>query len=452
MSRLGLAVVFSAVAACSSAAAPLPPAPAPVDGFPALDGPFEDIYVSPERGGDRKENGDGSRERPYRTFLVAYLNRLPKKTDLPLRILVCGREAEGYLYVIEGGLTVTGGLDCATWTPTGGRTRFVVSAPTISGPQATIHVRGRPGEVGVVLDHVEADALYVREASLRLRHVRIAAPAGAPVPPQPLSTAERGSSAAGSPSGGTRYCSPTSQGGRAPGGAGVPRAPTAPSNGGIDGAACDAGGSGTSGADGEPGRDAPAMDAFDQYGSDFRAPSGKAGQRGTPGQGGGGGAGRRGGGGGAGGCSVEALGGFGGAASVAIFAHDARLVLDESEVVTGGGGDGADGTPPIPGGEGDRGGDVGPPSASMPDLACPGGSGGRGGASGASGGGAGGLSVGIVYTGTAPVFDAATSAAMNLGPPGKGGRGGAAHNAGLDGLRAPMLRCAALDYQRWLCR
>ena len=76
---------------------------------------------------------------------------------------------------------------------------------------------------------------------------------------------------------------------------------------------------------------------------------------------------------------------------------------------------------------------------------CQGGPGGIGGNGGASGGGAGGLSVGILYSGTAPTLDDATTDAITTaeegGAGGEGVRGNDENDTtrGLDGVAQATL-------------
>jgi hypothetical protein len=65
---------------------------------------------------------------------------------------------------------------------------------------------------------------------------------------------------------------------------------------------------------------------------------------------------------------------------------------------------------------------------------CAGGVGGQGGMGGAGGGGVGGISVGILYTGTEPVYDSTTSFVVPASPAAKGSGGDPGVNDGMDGI------------------
>lgn len=185
------------------------------------------------------------------------------------------------------------------------------------------------------------------------------------------------------------------------------------------GGTCSGGGPGHDGADAPPAQNAPPATARGLLGPAGWAPmkGADATENGKPGQGGGGGGSRDattgGSGGGCGGCGGFAgKGSGGGGASIAVLANESSLTITASTLDTKAGG--AAGTAGA-GGPGTVGG------KSTAGL-CPGGNGGRGADGGSGAGGAGGVSIGVLYKGTAPVLDRATT--ITVGAPGAGGKGG----------------------------
>jgi hypothetical protein len=121
-----------------------------------------------------------------------------------------------------------------------------------------------------------------------------------------------------------------------------------------------------------------------------------------------------GGGGGCGGCGGLGGGaGAGGGGSIALLAFDSPVQLVSATVSTSAGGAGGSGAGGGAGGAGGAGG-----GGNM----CSGAAGGKGARGGPGGGGAGGVSIGILYTGVAPVTDVATQ--VLPGTAGVGGVGG----------------------------
>jgi hypothetical protein len=165
------------------------------------------------------------------------------------------------------------------------------------------------------------------------------------------------------------------------------------------------------------------------------AVAGSPGTDGFTGQGGGGGGGglcgtsgwigSAGGAGGMGGCGGKGgSGGKGGGASVALFSWAGTASLTACDLVSAAGGNGGNGGNGGPSGKGKPGGlgGVGPdPSVT---TAGSGGDGGDGGLGGPGAGGSGGPSYVVVYAGTPPASDAATTMARGTaGAPGAGGTG-----------------------------
>ena len=201
--------------------------------------------------------------------------------------------------------------------------------------------------------------------------------------------------------------------------------------GGIAGQACAGTGTGGDGTT-QPtaGTDATSPAALGTLASTGWTPGAASkGTNGGPGQGGGGGAGASSGGGGGGGCGGcgggGGNGGAGGGASIALAAFTSTVVVNASDLHAGNGGDGGKG------GAG-QGGQLGGFAGNKVGNGCVGGNGGNGSAGGSGAGGVGGLSVGVLYKGSAPTVDSATTTA--LGTAGAKGIGGTAGvNDGIDG-------------------
>jgi len=215
------------------------------------------------------------------------------------------------------------------------------------------------------------------------------------------------------------------------------------------GITCKAGVGGLLGADGPSGAGASASTPGTLSSVGFVGVGGAAGTDGAPGQGGGGGGGAKGkagcngasgGGGGAGGCGGRGgRGGQGGGASIALASVGASVLLQDVRLTTRNGGDGGEG------GEGQNGaiggfGGGGGLGTSGTLAACAGGQGGVGGFGGKGGGGRGGPSVGIAFTGTAPVREGGS---IMLGTPGKGGAGADAAGMGADGAATETMEMSA---------
>ncbi len=196
---------------------------------------------------------------------------------------------------------------------------------------------------------------------------------------------------------------------------------------------CVGGGQGKPGAPGTPGDGAMGLGAIGNTGyAGTAGGSGKSG--GKPGQGGGGGggasgkqacsnttfAGPAGAGGGSGGCGgAQGGGGRAAGSSIALVSLKADIKLTASTLIAADGAAGGKGSAGQPGGKGKGGGIQ---VAGDNNASCGGGQGGNGGQGGAGGGGLGGHSIGIAYTGTAPMADSATM--TMIGKPGAGGAGG----------------------------
>lgn len=384
-----------------------------------------------------------------------------------------------------GGVTVFGGLDCANgWKYTGAK---AVLAPTTRGTALTVKglmvgltfedfgfhsvAATQPGESSIAVFASNSPA-----PGLVLIRCDIEAGAGQPGTDQvgvvgfdggaltgQAGTATNGGGTASNSCGGVAMASTGGAGGPpapapgADGQDGTPEPSANPSNKGTA-AACSAsntgGGSGANGAAGTSGPGAASWAQFD--GNGWVPSDGEAGAAGGDGQGGGGGGsvnnGGGGGGGGAGGCGgVGGTAGAGGGSSVGLLVFQSNVDLEQSSIGVGSagrGGSGASGQAGQGGGAGNNG-----FADTLGIHGCPGGKGGAGGNGGGGGGGAGGLSVGVLWSGTAPTIDgspigqalvvdaggdAGTVAQIVVGSAGVGGTGGgsgtdAGSNAGTNG-------------------
>jgi len=324
-----------------------------------------------------------------------------------------------------GGVTLFGGLDCANgWAYTGAK---AVLAPTTAGTALT--VKGLTVSVtfedfgfhALAATHPGESSIAVfasQSAGLTLSRCELVAGAGQagqdqPAAPGSLPAAPSGDPGTAGNNGGRTSNSCNGVAMASVGGAGgLPAAAgtdgqdgtPGPSNKGtIVGCASSAGlggGAGADGAAGTAGAGAASWATFDQNGWVPTASSG--GGAGGVGQGGGGGASvdtSGGGGGGAGGCGgVGGTAGTTGGSSIALLVYQSSVDLETCLLTTADAGRGGNGA----------GGQVGQArglKGTSFGASCPGGNGGFGGSGGGGGGGAGGLSVGVVWTGTAPTID-----------------------------------------------
>lgn len=230
------------------------------------------------------------------------------------------------------------------------------------------------------------------------------------------------------------------QPGNAPGGMGQ-----------VVGAACTAGQLGGIGDNGMGGPGATGLGLLSDAG--YAGPPGSAGLTpGTPGKGGGGGGGARGasvcimtdkagpsgGSGASGGCGgAVGDGGGPGGSSIGLLSHKAAMTLDRVLIVTSTGGAGGIG------GKGQNGGFGGSTGGSASGGACSGGAGGTGGRGGSGGGGLGGHSIGIAFTGIAPMSTDFMFTGGGVGVGGVGGEG----NVGESAKGEPGKACKTLNFE-----
>ncbi len=400
-------------------------------------------FVSPTG----SDGGDGSRAKPFATLGKA-LSQTGKR-----RIYVCEGTFDGAALVTRP-IAIYGGLRC-DWTPAAVR-------PVLRGDTPELAMRVSAAGVSLVDLVLQAkDGAAASQSSValsvvaggnvRLERVRIVAGKGQPGADGavgayafPLATTLDGKPGSGT-SGGAANAVTCPGGAVTTGGKGGDngldgQAGQPAAAGGTAGtfAGCGSNIGGGVGSDGAPSANAAAPSKRGVIGASWSPGSGARGADGLPGQGGGGGGGRAGGGGGgggAGGCGGSGGGGGGGGgASIAVLAVDATVTFVACELVTSTAGKGGNGAAGQPGQSAFGAGGV--PATG----GCGGGAGGKGGAGGAGAGGAGGVSVGVLYKGTAPVLDAATTGATTLGAKGGPGTGGAAgQNDGIDGVAQATL-------------
>lgn len=199
-------------------------------------------------------------------------------------------------------------------------------------------------------------------------------------------------------------------------------------------ALCGEGGTGQPGVKGESPASAEGASRHGTLDGDWHPESGANGKPGGAGQGGGGGygTGGAGGGGGVGGCGgAGGGGGKGGGSSIALASSGSTTaltacLLESKRAGNGGGG--------VAGQSGQQTGGIG---GNRSGAACNGGDGGRGGDGAPGGGGAGGLSVAVLYKGSLPHLDQATTSRIKLGV--KGDPGAGPGKPGIDGVAVATL-------------
>ena len=398
------------------------------------------------------DTNDGTKAKPFKTIGKGLLAGKD-------RIVVCeGTYAESL--DIKGDVEIYSGVTC-DFARAGGKAKIA--------PEASTGLTVENGVVGLYDVEVTAKAATTPGASsigilaksgakLTLRRSTVAAAAGADGNDAAATgnnhvASVEGNPASGSTGAGAKVCAcpmfGASEGGAggaggnaaipagkngAPGAANPAPATTggatgAGGNGAPDGiSSCSNGVPGSPGAARQGGKVSSAAGAASASG--WTPSTGGAGEAGNPAQGGGGGGGSfyaammssGGGGGGCGGCGgAGAPGGGSGGASIGILAVDAQVDIGGTTISTAKGGAGKAGGTGQAGGGGGGGGTVG---------ACAGARGGAGAGGGGGAGGHGGPSVGIAYTGDAPmidgkaVADGASAAGVQVGEPGAGGGGG----------------------------
>jgi hypothetical protein len=414
--------------------------------------------------------GTGNKASPFNTIGAALA---AAATATQKRIYVCeGTYAEAVS--VTSAISLYGGWKCADWSYTGTKAKVVPAA--VGYALSVANVAG-----ALTLEDLEFDALPGTTAarssvaafvsatpSLTLSRVALAAGAGAPggdgtagVTGTPTPADLNGITGGAAGSNANKVCT-CSSGGSSTGGQGGTGA-VDPAGTGNDGlivqvtpvpagfigkgqsatrcAASDgvgiAGSAAPVGANAAAGASVGTLDASGWHGT-----GGATGVSGTPGQGGGGGGGAaasQGGGGACGGCGgTGGTGGTAGGSSIALLAVSSPVNLVSCTLTTR---DAAKGGSGKLGGTGQAGGTKGIQSGG----ACSGGNGGAGGGGGSGSGGAGGVSIGVLYQGTMPTLDSATTGAISTGVLGAAGTGGAAGtNDGKGGAKADVKDVATL--------
>lgn len=450
-------------------------------------GPLADtcgLFVS----ASAEPGGDGSQARPFSTLAAA----IEAAKDRPERRVYACAETFAEAVVLPAELTLHGGLDCANgWA-------FDADARTTIAPTAGIPVTFAPGKKtrvenveivappGAPPDPASANplsggssiaALAQPGSTVELVRCDLEAGDGAPgasameLPPV-AAAADGGSGDAACLTGagglaGVNGCGdpPTSTNGGNGGMGGdtvsADGMPGSPGQGAFSAAGgspqtgatpCTAGDPGQSGDPGKAGAGGALKGTL--LDEEHKGSPGTAGEAGRPGNGGGGGGGGKactndrgagGGAGGAGGCAgAKGDGGGAGGSSIALWAVEAEVTLEQVTLTTKKGGAGGAGAAGQQGGAGGKAGVAG--AAADGSEACAGGEGGSGGDGGPGGGGEGGHSVAIVWNTVPPKLLETT---FLPGAPGVGGAGGASEAAPPDG--ADGLACDGFDTGEGAC-
>jgi hypothetical protein len=417
------------------------------------------VFVSPMG----TANGAGTRASPLKSIDAAISLAVPEGGVTPKSVYACAGTYDETITITAARdkVRVFGGFRCLDWVYTGA---VATLAPSAAGVPLTL-----TGLTSALFADLEIDAqsapstppgtgsasgassiavLANGATGVVFRRTKIVAGNGQPgadgvlVPYTFPSAADlRGNAADGGAGGPAKlYACPgglmTSggKGGDSPAGSGDPGLPALGGGGGDTSAQCVAnviGGVGASPGSASNGNGASSTGSV--AGSAWQPGAGAPGAVGSPGQGGGGGAGvdpGGGGSGGAGGCGgAGGGGGGGGGASASVFSVASNLTFTSVALVSATAGNAGIGVAGQAGGS-----DVG--NGGLPDAngGCQGGRGGTGGSGGTGGGGAGGLSAGILYKGTAPTIDTATTSNFVQGQAGLKGTGGVpGTNDGING-------------------
>ncbi len=398
----------------------------------------------------------GTKSAPVKTLSAALGKRGAKKS-----VFVCeGIYAETLtLGASENGLGVYGGFGCADWAYTGVKPVIgassglkvdgITSGATFSDVQFVAADAVEDGASSIAATVSNSSGIVFERVSFKAGAGKTGT-AGIAGATAASDKALAGDSAIGPTPAPSRVCkciasgvtvgTSTGGGGGIPNGGGAGGEPliTPPTPSGATGAPgggavtkCSPSGFGADGSDAPAGIDASKSDLIGTLEAYAWMPRrGADAEIGKTAQGGGGGSGISGGGaGGAGGCGgcpgLAGTGGAGGGSSLALVTAGSTLSFRDSEFAPSNAGDGGNGGA---GGMGAIGG-IGGSGASG---GCGAGNGGKGGDGGAGAGGAGGLSVGVLYTGSAPTL---TNTTVALGKPGLGGKGGKPGvNDGLNGV------------------
>ncbi len=417
------------------------------------------VFVSP----NGTANGLGTKASPLKSIDAAITMAVPEGGVTRKNVYVCAGTYDEMITITAARdkVRVYGGFKCEDWSYTG---VLPTLAPSTAGVPLTL-----TGVTSALFADLEIDAQSAPSTppatgstsgassiavvangamGVEFRRSKIVAGNGQPgadgvLTPYTFPSAAdlRGNAADGGAGGPAKlYTCPGGltttggKGGDSPAGSGDNGLPAL--NGGVGGtsAQCVGGTNGSAGAAPASAQNGNGATAVGAFASGVWTPSGGTpGAGGAPGQGGGGGGAVSpggGGSGGAGGCGgAGGAGGGGGGASVAILSVGSGLTFTNVATVSAIAGNGGGGVAGQPGES-----QVGNGGIQDPAGGRPGGRGGTGGAGGAGGGGAGGVSAGILYKGTAPTVDSATTSKFVQGAGGMKGAGGVpGTNDGIDG-------------------
>ncbi|MBX3210117.1 MAG: hypothetical protein KF764_34115 [Labilithrix sp.] len=405
------------------------------------------LFVDGEAGDDAN---DGSRAKPLKKIgsAIAQVGSTGKR-----RIYVCGAATYAEHLSVKTAVNLYGGFACASWEPDANAKPkvapsdkgYALHVDDVSAPIVVSDLELSAMDAGSLEDGTSSIAVFVNKAELTLLRTTVRASngakgaAGADGVSGAITSVSSGTndavgnSGSGATGGLFKECTCSTSTvktlggvGGANGGGGGNGEPSygasAPKNGagGIPGGGtCSGDGPGKDGANAPPAANAEAPTTHGTLAAEgWQAAKGAdATENGKPGQGGGGGGAINtttgGSGGGCGGCGGFAgKGSGGGGASIALLVHESTVAVKASTLETKAGGAGGIAGA---GGAGLSGGIAGLGQ-------CLGGRGGDGANGGAGAGGAGGVSIGVLYKGTAPVLDDATTVAF--GAVGAGGKGG----------------------------
>jgi hypothetical protein len=424
------------------------------------------VFVSPKG----TPNGAGTKASPLKSIDAA-ITAAKSRTDAgaATRVYVCGGSYAESIVIdaTRDGVQLFGGLSCADWSYTGEKTVLTASVQGIaltlssltnalfvdleidsqSAPQTAPTTASTSGASSIAVLANLAKGVEFRRDTIVAASAQPGASGTLTAFMFPQAADLLGNAASGASGGLAKALNcpggltTGGKGGDSPAGSGDPGLPALSGGAGGSTVQCVAGQGGFPGASAGVAANGSGAAATGTLGTGgvWHPSPGNPGNTGSPGQGGGGGGGVSpggGGGGGAGGCGGAGGGaGGGGGASIAVVAFASELTFTDSTLVSGAAGSGGAGASGQPGqSQGGNGG--------LPDSTggCPGGRGGAGGAGGAGGGGAGGISVGVLYKGATPTFDAMTLARFVAGQAGAKGSGGVPGiNDGVDGVSAPSL-------------
>ena len=425
--------------------------------------------------------GDGSQAKPF-----GEMHSAVAAAGAGSRIYVCGSDTFQGALSISSGVSILGGLDCATWSfgATSAHPKIQstpdVPALTIASGAATTKLASVDFDaVAATTKGTSSVAIFADGAALDLQRVALTAGNGAPgadgtdAPAQATAAPGGANGAVGCampPSGGPSSATNTCDDGASNGGKGGDGGLKPSSSGGNGnsgdmgtGAAaglgevnvgwtCSVGGVNGGTNPGNPGTDGPfgAGAGVTELGTlsatGLQNAAGHDATKGTKGVGGGGGGGSKatavcngagGGSGGAGGCGGKlGLGGLGGGSTIGLLSKGSTVTLSEVTVSLGqGGAGGKGGNGQLGQGGGAKG--TGGLGGTVND-ACDGGKGGRGGHGGSAGGGRGGHAIALMYSGPAPTGMPSVAIAGTGGSGGPGGTNGSDQGGmGANGIVAP---------------